>query len=188
MKKILIVALLMLGTYSCKAQQIIAVEDFNDYQKELPDGAYIKDVNNVLGKYVGVWKGVHNSISYEFRIKKYTENNTSLKYKEDTLIMRYKIVDSSGNVIEDTTGLSDSNKLVVKGSYVAKSGGYVLYYQGRESDCGQKGNIYISAYGSNLSKLQLFLIVENDTLGDNCGNGDTKQIIPIDDNITFVKQ
>ena len=120
MKNILLIGFIILGTISCKAQ-IIAVENYNNYNNDLPDGAYIKDVNNVLGKFTGTWKGTYNNKNYEFRIIKYTEDNTKLKYKEDLLLIRYKITDSNGTVLEDTTTLANESPYVIKGSYLNKS-------------------------------------------------------------------
>lgn len=67
---------LILTIFGCKAQ-IIPVEEYRNYldnEIEIPDGAYIKDVNNLLDKYVGTWIGVQNSKTYEFRISKLTES------------------------------------------------------------------------------------------------------------------
>src|SRR5690606_13097731 len=80
MKSIGIIIILALFALSCKAQ-IIAVEDFEDYPNELADGAYIKDINNVLGKYVGNWKGTYNNRNYEFRIIKYTRESETRPLK-----------------------------------------------------------------------------------------------------------
>ncbi|OSY87101.1 hypothetical protein WH52_13155 [Tenacibaculum holothuriorum] len=176
MKNIITLLILIAITISCKAQ-IIAVENFEDYPNELPDGAYIKDVNNVLGKYVGTWKGTYNNKNYDFKIVKYTENNIDLKYKEDMLLIRYKITDSSGTELANTLSLPNSSPYIIFGRYLAKSGGYVLNYQGLNAKCGQNGRIYISTYGANDTKLQLLLMVSGE-IYDECTTGAVPQIMP----------
>ena len=178
MKSIGIIIILALFALSCKAQ-IIAVEDFEDYPNELADGAYIKDINNVLGKYVGNWKGTYNNRNYEFRVIKQTFENNKLKYKEDRLLMRYQITDLNGSVIATTLHLPDDNVYVIKGSYLSKSGSYVLNYQGLNAECGQNGNIYISVHGVNNSKLSLFLLVHGEVYPE-CTVGSVEQILPTD--------
>ena len=99
MRNVLSIVIIFL-LLSCKAQTI-AIEDFQDYVKQnkhgLLNGGYIKDVNNVLDKFVGTWKGTQNSKNYEFVIVKVTKNDGVLK--EDKLLMRYKITDSNGVII-----------------------------------------------------------------------------------------
>jgi hypothetical protein len=161
MKKIILISLLTLSVLSCKAQQIVPIEEQGHYTKELSDGAYIKDVNNVLGKFVGTWKGTYNNKNYEFRVVRFTKN--FLGIKKDLLLIRYKIADTNNVVLEDTTTLPNDSMFVIKGSYYdTTDGGYVLYYQGRLHNCGQNGNVFISTYGTNDSKLQLFLAVDGE--------------------------
>ncbi|MCT4697565.1 DUF6705 family protein [Tenacibaculum haliotis] len=175
MKKIIFIIATLFVIISCKAQ-IIAVEDFENYNQELPDGAYIKDVNNVLDKYIGTWKGTYNNKNYEFIVQKVTKNNIDLKYKHDKLLMRYKITDSNGTELANTLNLPNENYYVINGSYLASSGGYKLSYIGLNSECGQNGTIYISTYGANNTKLQLFLMVRGEI--HDCTTGAAEQIIP----------
>jgi len=62
MKKILIITLIVVSI-NCKAQTIqgiIPVENFFNYQNKIPDGTYIKDINNVLDKFTGKWLGSYD--------------------------------------------------------------------------------------------------------------------------------
>ncbi|QMU65980.1 MAG: hypothetical protein GKR88_17985 [Flavobacteriaceae bacterium] len=178
MKKIIFILTSVFITYSCKAQ-IIAVEDFENYNQELPDNAYIKDINNILDKYVGTWKGIYDSKSYEFKVIKVTENNTDLKYKEDLLLMRYKITDSSNNVIESTLNLSDTSNFIIRGNYLSNRGSYVLNYIGLNDECGQNGTIFISIYDTNNTKMKLYLEVDGE-MGLDCTSGGVEQVLPTD--------
>ena len=73
---IITIIVLIFTTISCKAQ-IILVENFEEYNQELPDGAYVKDANNVLGKFVGTWKGTYDNKSYEFKTVRYTRTSSN---------------------------------------------------------------------------------------------------------------
>ena len=66
---------MLITALSCKAQ-IIPIEEQINYMNneiEIPDGAYIKDVNNLFNKYVGIWIGTHNNKTFELHIEKSTK-------------------------------------------------------------------------------------------------------------------
>lgn len=173
MKKRLLILLYFFTLINCTAQ-IIAVEDFANYQGELPDGAYIKDVNNVLNKYTGVWKGNFDNKSYEFHIIKFTENSI-LNYKEDILLMRYKIThNETGNIMVNTLSLANDDKYVIKGNYLDKTGTYVLDYLGLQGECGQNGSLFVSI---NNNKMNLGLYVDGEIYPE-CINKGVEQILP----------
>ena len=192
MKNILIVLILMITSLSCKAQFIIPLEEaINHIDSENglmgdKDYVYVKDINNLLNKYVGTWKGIYNSKNYEFRVIKITEDDGELK--EDLLLVRYKITDSNGTIIENTINLPNDDIYVIKGSYLNKyKTTYVLYYQGRDSNCGQSGDLFIEVFGTNDTQMQLFLELERDLIdGYDCPNG-TTQILPTE-SIQLIKQ
>jgi hypothetical protein len=176
MKNIIFIIFCFLAIVSCKAQ-IIAVEGFEDYPNELPDGAYIKDVNNVLNKFVGTWKGTYNNKNYEFEVTKYTRISEIRPLKFDKLLIRYKIIDTSGNIVVNTLNVSNDDKYIIRGSYLAKSGSYVLSYVGLNAKCGQNGSVFINAY--NTDKMELFLQV-NGEMYQECTTGAVEQVLPTD--------
>jgi hypothetical protein len=186
MKKTLFIGLLILSTIGCKAQ-IIAVESFNNYSNDLPDGAYIKDVNNVLGKFIGTWKGTYNNNNYQFRIVKYTRISSVRNLKFDKLLIRYKITDTNGTIIEDTTSVLNDSPYIINGSYYETNGTYVLHYQGRLYECGQNGDLFITVNSTNTTKMRLGLYVDGDMIGD-CPNGPAQQILPTTGGMELTKQ
>jgi hypothetical protein len=188
MKNILIGLIVLLTTLSCKAQ-VIAVEDFENHNQDLEDGAYIKDINNVLDKYVGTWTGTYSSKNYEFTIIKFTENNTngSLNYKVDLLLMKYKITDSTGTELVNTLGFSNDNMFVIRGDYVTSNDTYVLSYQGLDTECGQNGTIYISISNAASDVMKLGFLVDGE-MGLDCTAGGTIQILPTTSGLELTKQ
>ncbi len=182
MKKLLQILIICFGIYSCKAQNIIPVENYRQYlddEIEIPDGSYIKDVSNLLDKYVGIWKGSYNNRNYEFVVMKRTVS--FLRITVDQLNIKYKIVNSDGSILENTLNLSDESILVIKGNYLARTKTYyVLDYLGRDTACGQEGFIFIKVYGIGYNNMSLFLEPGRDLIdGEACPNG-TTQILPTD--------
>jgi hypothetical protein len=123
MKKILITGLITLLTLSCKAQQILPIEtkiDFRRAETGLPEGLiYLKNVNNLLDKYVGIWKGTYDTTKYESIVTKFTE--TRQRVKEDILLIRYIITDINGTEIENTSALPTNDYMVIREDYIDRS-------------------------------------------------------------------
>jgi hypothetical protein len=192
MKKIVILtALLSISIISCKAQHIIPIEEAHKF-KGTEGGllgennyVYVKDVNNVLGKFIGTWKGTYNAKNYEFNVLKIITDNGEVK--KDKLLMRYKITDSKGTVIDNTLALPNDSPYVMKNGYIAKSGSYVFSYMGKEASCGQSGWVFMRILNnSNNQNAKLFLQVGGEIYPE-CTTGKAEQILPIDW-IDLVKQ
>ena len=124
--------LLFIISFTCKAQ-IIPVENHFNYPNEIPNGTYIKDVNNALNKFTGTWIGSYDNKNYEVVIGQKTISY--LKILNDIILLRYKITDSNGTFINTLTLLDDSD-YVIEGEYINPSGSYQLDYGGYEYDCG----------------------------------------------------
>jgi hypothetical protein len=154
------------------------VEDFENYNNELQDGAYIKDLNNVLDKYVGTWKGVYDTKNYEFEVIKFTEEHTDgiLNYKEDLLLIRYKVTTNSGTELVNTLNLSNNHMHTINGSYLTTNGTYVLSYLGTKGECGQNGTVYISVSGTNNNTMRLGLYVDGEIYPE-CTTGPAEEIL-----------
>ncbi len=185
MKKTLLIGLIFLCTICCKAQNILPVEKVIEYRNSetgIPQNiTQIKDLNGLLNKFIGIWKGDYNSKNYEFRIVKHTRQSTTRNLSEDELLIRYKIIEANGTVLENTLDLANDSPYVIHGSYLASSGSYVLYYQGKEHKCGQNGDVFIRVLNNtNDLKMKLFLNVAGEMYADLCPNGAVQQMLPTD--------
>ena len=163
------------------------VKNYINSENGIPKNiTYIKDVNNVLDKYVGTWKGTYNNRNYEFRILKIT--NKPGRITEDRLLMRYVISDSNGTIVEDTRALPDTSSYVIKGDYLDGSF-YELYYIGKESLCGQIGSIIIDIQpNSNNKVMRMLFLPQQEILSlTDCPNGSATQIMPLN-NLILTKQ
>lgn len=181
MKKILILALFIVINSSCKAQ-ILPIEKLINYINQgqgAPEGTkYIKDVNNLRERYTGVWIGTYKGKNYQLIIDKNTRNYNEIY--EDGLIIKYLITDLNGSIIADTRSLPENSPYVIKSGYL-RNRTYIMSYVGRESKCGQLGELFISTHKTtNDKKMSLFLAPDQDIiLQSECPNGSAIQLFPL---------
>lgn len=94
MKQIFLIILSII-TISCNAQ----IYPLN-YKEDVPDGAYYKDINGELDKYVGIWKGTWDNGKTIYlqlkKIKDYSGGNHP--YYIDRIFGERKIISSNGVV------------------------------------------------------------------------------------------
>lgn len=194
--KLFILLLLSVTFFNCKSQ-IVPVENliqYMDSEEGLPEGTtYVKDVNNLLDKYVGTWAGMYANKQYEFYIIKITKQSSSgsgILY--DELNLYYKIT-QNGEVIEDTTSLMPNYQNNTGGliqqvpDFMLATGDllmnrtYTFNYNGRNADCGQFGTIYISVgWDNNPNKMKLYLLPGGDHFSsENCVEV-ANHILPLD--------
>ena len=185
--KLFISLIVLIFSLSGKSQTIPIQNMYK--HKGYSEGTYIKDVNNVLDKYVGTWKGTYDDKSYIFYVTKLTNNyNNFIQLTFDLLLVRYTITDAGGNTIEDTTKLPDDHELVIEGQYMDEGGKYVLDYIGREFFCGQGGDVLIGMMeGSN--NTQMFLTVFGSETWLSCTTGYAEPLLPYKKNyVVLTKQ
>ncbi|NMR33844.1 hypothetical protein HIO71_06425 [Chryseobacterium aquaticum] len=154
----------------------------------VPSNSYIKDINNELVPYEGIWKGTWNSKTiyiYFKRIKKLQDHLNNNPYYKDVLVGRFKIVDSNGLILFDDSQLPD-NETKIEGIrfFTIPNKRYSLLYM--DSDpCGITGDIYINFIDSTQTKLNWKFIDTTEFLPGTCLNPYT-QILPSE--ILLLKQ
>ena len=189
MKKLLILGFIIISHISCKAQTIMPVETMVNYlygENGIPKTiTYFKDINHLLDKYVGTWKGTDNDKIFEFSITKNTSIDDGLS--QDELLIRYFITTTSGTIIEDTRFETNDN-CSIEGNYI-KNAYYALTYSGRDTQCGQSGNVFITMVkNTNNTQMKLFLEQDQVLLNEEiCPNGRTPQVLPMEQ-ILLTKQ
>ena len=157
---------------SCRAQviqdttneTIVPLEQQTDDLLILQRPYYLEDVNNVLDKFIGTWTGAYNNLNYTFIIS--DKDILSINgVRRDILRMRFKITDTSGNILEDTTNLPDDSPYTSFGKYIDTSGqSYHLTYIGQRSDCGHGGEFIISVgHNNNPNLMQLYIVVRGES-------------------------
>lgn len=166
----------------CSTAQTISIEDhgLNYVGKKSPvkEGVtYVKDVNNVLDKYIGTWTGQSDGKNITFVISEITYTSDSFNIKFDKLIIKH-ITKVNNIAIDDTTILEDTHPLVIKGYYLADTGHYVLNYISKERDCAQDGKLYIYIDDNNTT-LKCSLIRQAEFINPEvCDGVDVFKFIP----------
>ncbi|MDN3674180.1 hypothetical protein QWY99_14045 [Flavobacterium branchiarum] len=181
MKKIIIISILTVCNLSCKAQSVVPIENLAEYiqaDNGIPESVtYLKDINGIRDNYVGTWKGTYNGRNYEITFTKKMTTYDGLT--QDRLIMRYIIKDTNGSVLEDTRAEPDDSPYTAKSSYFNKTY-FVLTYTGRQSQCGQGGELVVMLTKNiNNSAIELFLTPRQDfIIEEYCPNGAAPQLFP----------
>jgi len=188
MKNIIILLIIVLGTISCKAQQEYPI---NTVPSNIPNGAYIKDTNNELDRFIGVYKVLYNNKETLININKVTKKPFSLSglnYYKDALIIKYIIKDLSGNIIQSTINNTDDGKHFISNTIILSQKNEArFYYTG--GDCGIGwGRISIKII--NNSEISWSYYPSSTTLDNiNCPNPtDTNIYLPETKDLLFTKQ
>ncbi|WP_299177680.1 DUF6705 family protein [uncultured Chryseobacterium sp.] len=145
--KILFALTVIISLISCKAQNL----PLNTAFSTIPEGAYLKDTNNELNPYVGVYKANFNGNEITLFITK-QENKleqSSLKnYYMDALIVNYIVKNSSGIILQDTQNNNIYNiKLYSIGTRPSQNAIH-LAYSGTNCNVGW-GKIILKKINSN---------------------------------------
>jgi len=186
MKKILIITAIHSIFLSCA--QIYQLNTNTD----VPSNAYIKDVNNELVPYEGIWKGTwdNKTFSVEFkRIKKYLDHKENNPYHKDVLIGKFRVTDSNNLVLFDNMYLSD-NETKIEGTrfLLQPSKRYTLFFL--DSDiCNISGDIFISFTNLINTQLSWKFMDTTDIITPNCPYYNANPFPqPLPKNIILIKQ
>ncbi len=156
MKKIILLSCLLILSIHLKAQ-ILAVEELKETTLEEKSSFYtqiqgithIKDINGVLDKFVGTWKGAFDGKQLEVVISKKTIDYTKyIKHKRsepllwDQLLLRHKITDQNGEIIANTLGFPDDDEFIMFKDEYRNSYTYIFNYFGKNYKCGDNGDVW----------------------------------------------
>ncbi|WP_419495370.1 DUF6705 family protein [Chryseobacterium bernardetii] len=188
MKNLIIIIAITFGSISCKAQQEYSI---NTVPSNIPNGSYIKDINNELDIFVGTYKALYNNKEFVININKVVKKNfilSGLNYYKDALVVKYTIKDLSGNILQSTINNANESKHFITNTIVLSQKNEVrFYYTG--GDCGIGwGSIRIKKLNNN--EISWSYYPNNTTLDNiNCPNPiDTKVYLPETENLIFTKQ
>ena len=128
MKKILLFTVVLIGQLSF-CQTIVPL----NYPTFVPDGAYVKDIDNIFAKYIGTWEGVLNNKKYTFIFVKFTKHLSTrgggqFVYR-DRLMGKFKVTDvATGAVIFDNTSLTNYDDFTIRSTNPQVSTGICRFY------------------------------------------------------------
>lgn len=187
----LILIIFLFPMISCKSQ-IISLEQAVIYEQQtgsIPQSTtYIKDVNNSLNKYIGIWKGDLNGKTYEFNfIKK--ENVGGFDVNWDFLVGRLKVSDSNGNITYDTSNEQDDLKTKFKGiNFQSDLKAYKMYFVGNSVGCAEYGYVYLRIQPSTPLQMTILMLSDNDIVEEGKCPINFQPTIPYEQLIHLIKQ
>ncbi|MDA8595478.1 hypothetical protein N9L20_03260, partial [Flavobacteriaceae bacterium] len=75
----------------------VSLEEYEySYQNDIiiPDGSYLKDINNTLDRFEGTYTGSHKNWSYNVKLTKHVNRKTSRGFFEDFVTFEYTITNT----------------------------------------------------------------------------------------------
>ncbi|MEI3791592.1 MULTISPECIES: DUF6705 family protein [unclassified Chryseobacterium] len=158
---------------------------------DVPNNAYIKDLNNELIPYEGIWKGTWDNKTFFLnlkRVKKFMDHKENNPYYKDILAGRFKVLDSSGNILFDNTSLPDQDTKIEGLGFIKNTNKYMLSYIDPDI-CNITGNIYFNFLDITKSKLDWKFIDTTDIIDSTCQYYNSNPFPqPLPKNIVLTKQ
>ena len=175
-------------TISCKAQTV-SLESFAQCSatSNCSNYNYIKDINNSLYKYTGIWKGNHNGKTYELQFKKVLYEDFGIK--SDMLKGRMRIKDSNGNITYDTFNESDDTKTKFSGfGFQSNLKYYMMHFVGNSPfACGEMGYVYLGIKPETPNIMTIRMVQDADIVWGDCPSS-YQSTIPYEKTISLTRQ
>lgn len=169
MKNILFIFTFLLITISFKAQVIGTLEQFEECRNrpnrdqegcpDLDNITYVKDTNNRLNQFVGIWKGNYGGKQYEIHFEKKLQYGDDRKW--DRIFGRMIIKDNQGNIIYNSLNQSDKDISFFGANFQHRA--YVMHFVGNY-DCLESGNVFIETRLNNPNEMTLYYSQDKDGL------------------------
>lgn len=146
----------MLLSFSCKAQEY----PLNTDPGEIPSNAYLKDMNNELDKYVGVWKGTWDgkTLYIEFKKIKYylSVPGGTHPYYSDLIFGERKVIADNGTIEIDRITNFDEQGAEISGIFSSlRNGNWKRLHFSPKNMCGKSAALDITSFTGNQMTLHL---------------------------------
>ncbi|WET49900.1 hypothetical protein PYS58_01965 [Chryseobacterium indologenes] len=148
--KNLFLIIVMLLSFSCKAQEY----PLNTDPGEIPSNAYLKDMNNELDKYVGVWKGSWDGKTLYIQLKKLKHYSSipgdTHPYYVDVIFGERKVVAADGTIEIDRITNFDEQGPEIRGIFSSlRNGNWKRLYFSPKNMCGKRAALDITSFAGN---------------------------------------
>ncbi|WP_144282478.1 DUF6705 family protein [Chryseobacterium echinoideorum] len=164
MKNIISLTILLLSI-SCKAQ----IYPLNTSPSNIPDNAYIKDTNNELDKYVGVWKGSWNGKTLYLELRKIKYYSQMGRYYSDQIFGERKIINSTGIVEIDRITNFNNEGPEFRGIFNSlKYPGKKMIYFSPKNMCRKTASLHITDFDEINHKMTLKFIYDPSYIDESC--------------------
>jgi len=187
MKKI-ILSIITLLCICMKAQTM----SLSAYVGQIPNGAYLKDLDNTLPLFAGIWNSNFEGKQIILNISDKVENHPlkllNNNYYSDVLFMRYTVKDSAGNQLATTMNRIITDANIISTFTSADKNSIAFDYKGEECGIGN-GSIILTKIDDNHLKWQyrsMGGIVDPNRCPEYTPN--IKSYIPRSLDLTFTKQ
>ena len=161
----------------------------------IPQGGYVKDLNNELSPYVGIYKANFqgNEITlYITKEENREEKDIGKTYYKDALIIKFKIKNSSGSILQNTSTINFptdelSNNFIYSIGTKPNINSVVFIYSG--TNCGVGWGKILLKKLTNTQISWAFRTNSSVLTDQNCpGNPDIKVYLPVTEGLVFTKQ
>jgi len=167
--------------------QTVSLETMSQYSPgNYPAAEYVKDINGLLNRYVGTWKGTYEGKVYEFNlIKKENVISEFSTTKWDRLIARIKIINSNGTV--EFNNFNKPDDQVNRGYNFQKDlKFYLITFSGGKLDCIDYGFIYAGIKSATPNQMTIHFLPDHDIVTQDCSH--FKTTIPTGKKIYLTRQ
>lgn len=183
--KIIIALSLLISFFQCKGQQVY---ELNTYMKDIPQGGYVKDINNELNQFAGTYKTNYQGneiILYITKVEHMLKERTNKSYYLDALTVRYTVKNSSGVILQDTQNDNSGDFYSIWSA--PQENAVALHYPGTNCMVGW-GKVYL--YKINATQISWDYRPNSSLLNEkSCpGNPDIKVYLPVTKDLIFIKQ
>ncbi|WP_144283639.1 DUF6705 family protein [Chryseobacterium echinoideorum] len=184
--KIIIIFAVLLSVINCKAQ----IYPLNTRMDDIVQGGHVKDLNNDLNQFVGIYKANFedkNIILYVTKIENKLEEIPNKEYYTDAVVIRYTVKNSSGAVLQDTQNNTQNDFYSIWSA--PQENAVVLHYPGTNCGVGW-GRVFLFKISSTQLSWEyrpegrIFV----DKNSECPGNPDTKVYLPVTKDLIFTKQ
>ncbi|WP_100075950.1 DUF6705 family protein [Chryseobacterium camelliae] len=185
MKSLLIYLGIMLMSF-CQAQNL----PLNTPFLSIPNRAYIKDTNNELNPYVGIYKANYNGNEISLFITKQEdklEETGHKSYHVDVLLVKYIVKNSTGIVLQDTKNNNLYNIELYSTKIRPDKNAVHLIYSGTNCSVGW-GDIYLKKISSTQISWEYRPNDVTTTAAKCPPNLDTTIYLPVTKDLIFTKQ
>lgn len=154
MKKIFKLLCLILLTIEASCQTLpVQTPNF-----ETPNGAYLKDLDNVFPFFTGTWKGIIDNKEYTFQFTTFINHlrtfSTERYYYIDELMGKFKVVDLTTNqILYDDLMVSNFENYKIKFATYGNNIGYVFSFRDDEAHCYNFVEFVLLKNSSNLNQI-----------------------------------
>lgn len=184
--KTIIILAFILNFISCRAQTL----PLNTLLDNIPNGAYVKDLNNELSPYVGTYKANFQGNEITLFITK-VENRltvyTDQSFYRDALVAKYIIKNSAGIILQDTQNNNTIGIELFSTKIRTSRNAVRFYYSGTNCGVGW-GDVYLK----KINATQISWEYRPDSMvltSKNCpGNPDINVYLPVTKDLIFTKQ